>query len=70
MTTFITFRLFLACLLSCATLVLIAIWLQDRITSPLYFQCTATCFVIGLASFLVWFSLTLKEMYTSMRGKG
>lgn len=54
-----SFRIFLICLLSCATLALGAIWLQDRIEAPLYFQTTATLFVIGLAAFLIWLSFTL-----------
>ena len=62
MTTRILFRTFLICLVCCASMVLTAIWLQDKITNPLYFQCTATFFVIGLTSFLVWFSLLFRAL--------
>jgi hypothetical protein len=63
MTTF-AFRLFLLCLIVCALLALGAVWLQDRITNPLYFQATASFFIVGLASFLFWFSRTLLAIRT------
>ncbi len=64
MASYISFRVFLVCLVSCALLALGGIWL--RIDAPLYFQTTASMFVIGLASFLVWFSLTLLAIRKSV----
>ena len=62
-------RLFLLCMLTCASMALGAIWLQDRIATPLYFQTTATLFVVGFASALIWFSLTLQSILTMLRNK-
>lgn len=59
MTSRISLRIFFVCLIACATMALGVIWFEHRITSPLYFQTTATLFIIGLTSFLIWFSLTL-----------
>jgi len=59
----ISFRVFLICLVACAALALGVVWYEDSITSPLYFQTTATLFITGLASFLIWFSLTLKSIH-------
>lgn len=61
MMTFV-FRLFLVCLIVCASFALGAVWLQDRITNPLYFQTTASFFIVGLASFLIWFTHTLRAI--------
>jgi len=63
------FRVFLTCLTLCASLVLIAIWLGEDWVVPLYFQVTATTFILGLASFLVWFSLTLRSILTLLQKK-
>lgn len=63
----IAFRLFLTCLFPCALLVIAAVWLQDSITWKYYFSIVATLFVTGLASFLVWFSLTLKDIRDLLR---
>lgn len=62
MIRYYSFRLFVLCLLSCTSLVLGVIWLQEKIQVPAYFQTTATLFAIGLASFLIWFTLTLTEI--------
>ncbi len=35
------------------------IWFEDAIPVPTYFQITATLFIVGLASFLIWFSQML-----------
>ena len=59
MTRYLSLRVFLICLIACAALVLGAIWFQTKISSPFYFQTIASLFVVGLASFLIWFSLTL-----------
>lgn len=68
MTTF-AFRLFLLCLIVCATLALGAVWLQDRITYPVYFQSMASFFIVGLASFLFWFSRTLLAIRTLLHDR-
>lgn len=65
----LTFKLFLVCLVLCASLALGAIWTNGRIHNPLYFQTTATLFVVGLASFLIWFSLTLRSIRAALSGK-
>ncbi len=67
MTRYYTFRLFLVCLVLCASMALGAVWLQDSITSPLYFQTTASLFILGLASFLIWFSLTLASIQQTLK---
>lgn len=59
MISYISLRVFLVCLVICALMVLGGIWFQSKIPIPLYFQATATFFVIGLTSFLIWFSTTL-----------
>lgn len=70
MTSRIAFRLFLFCLVTCAGMALCVVWLEDRITSPLHFQITATLFVVGLAAFLVWFSCTLNALRALVEKKG
>lgn len=60
-TNYFSFRLFLVCLFVCAALVLNAIWHSDDGTLPeVYFRTTASLFVLGLASFLIWFTGTLR----------
>jgi hypothetical protein len=59
MTEQILYRLFLTCLIVCASIVLGTIWLEKIVSGPLYFKTAATFFDIGLGSFLVWFSLML-----------
>lgn len=69
MTARITFRLFLICLVLCAALALGIIWhAQAHPLPPVYFQTTATLFVVGLASFLIWFSLTLRSILSALLG--
>ncbi len=67
MITRIAFRLFLTCLILCASMVLIAIWLGEDWVVPLYFQVAASTFIVGLASFLVWFSRTLTAILELLR---
>jgi hypothetical protein len=55
----IAFRMFLICLFTCATLVLILIWSPQEFPHEPFAKTAATFFVTGLASFLVWFSGTL-----------
>lgn len=59
MTEFITFRLFRTCLIVCACMALGAIWFGEHFLPPAYFQTMMSIFVIGLASFLIWFSSVL-----------
>ncbi len=57
----VTIRIFLVCLVSCASLVLSFIW--GGPPSEIYFKTAATLFIIGLASFLCWFvSIFYKRM--------
>jgi len=58
----ITVRIFLICLVSCATLVLSFMWGGDP--SEVYFKIAATLFIVGLGSFLCWF---VSMLYT-LRG--
>ncbi len=69
MTSRIAYRIFITSLSPCALLVITAAWLQDRITWPYYFSIVATLFVSGLASFLIWFSLTLSAIHRSVQRK-
>ena len=55
----IFYRVFLTCLMVCTGMVLVAIWIGEHVLPPVYFQSAASIFVIGLASFLLWFSRTL-----------
>ena len=64
-----SFRIFLVCLVACGTMALGAIWFDSSITSPVYFESTATLFIVGLASFLIWFSLTLVTIRELLQGK-
>ena len=60
MTTYVSLRVFLVCLVACASMVLFAIWFgKDGALGETYFKTAATLFIIGLASFLIWFSFTL-----------
>lgn len=49
----IILRIFLICLVGCASLVLSFIW--DGPPAEVYFKIAATFFIIGLGSFLCWF---------------
>ncbi len=62
MTERISLRLFLICLLSCATLTIIGIWFGSQFDNSWYFQADATLFVVGFASFLIWFSIILSAI--------
>jgi hypothetical protein len=55
----IALPIFLTCLAACVALVLTAIWFGEDTFGEAYFKATATIFIIGLASFLVWFTNTL-----------
>lgn len=59
----IAFRVFLACLIACASMALFAIWFGEHLAGPLYFQTAASLFIVGLAAFLVWFSFTLRAIH-------
>jgi len=53
--------LFFSCLFPCAALVLFFIW-HGGPPSPIWFQTAATFFVVGLASFLIWFVDVMKKL--------
>lgn len=61
----ITLRIFLVCLVSCATLVLSFIWGGDP--AEVYFKIAATLFITGLGSFLLWFVTMLYGLRDSIR---
>jgi hypothetical protein len=66
----LSFRIFLLCLIACATMVLGIIWFEHEIAAPIYFQTTATLFIVGLASFLIWFSSTLLAIRALLEKQG
>ena len=55
------FRLFLICLVGCASLILTFVWLGGP-PAQIYFQIAATLFVVGLGAFLIWFSMMLYSL--------
>lgn len=63
----IAFRVFFVCLLTCAPMVLGGIWFEEQITSEEYFKITATLFIVGLLSFLSWFSLTTRAILHALQ---
>lgn len=67
MITRIALRLFLFCLILCASMMLVSIWLGEGAVGPMYFQTTASLFIVGLASFLIWFSRVLQAMHSLLR---
>jgi hypothetical protein len=54
----LSFKIFLYCMLTVASIIIIFIW-NNGPPSDVWAQATATLVIIGLASFLVWFSNTL-----------
>jgi len=54
----ILFTLFIICLTGCASLVVYFIW-NSGPPSDIWFQIAGSFFIVGLASFLLWFSLTI-----------
>lgn len=63
MTERILLSVFFFCLVTCASMVLIAIWLgHDNMLGETYFKTVATLFIIGFASFLSWFALALAHI--------
>jgi hypothetical protein len=60
------FRIFLICLVGCASLVLTFVW-RGVPPAQIYFQIAATLFVVGLGSFLIWFSTMLYSLRSSLR---
>ncbi len=67
MVNYFSLRVFLICLLVCAAMTISSIWLEGKVLVPAYFQTTATLFIIGLASFLIWFSRMILEIRNSLR---
>ena len=63
----LTARIFLVCLVSCASLVLCFIW-GGGPAAPAYFNIAATFFVVGLGSFLCWFLAMLSSLRDLVRG--
>jgi hypothetical protein len=63
-------RLFWTFMLLCAGSVLITIWLAEAYPpqfAPVFFKTSASLFVIGLASFLVWAPLLAYRFLQSLR---
>lgn len=62
----ITLRVFLVCLVSCASLMLFIVWNggPDSDRPQIYFQTAATLFILGLGSFLTW----LVTFFYTLRG--
>lgn len=61
MTERVLLPVFFFCLVACASMVLVGIWAGKGLP-PAYFQTAASLFVIGLATFLSWFTLTLRAV--------
>ena len=62
--------MFFVCMFSCAGTVLFVIWLGETMESEYVFQFAATCFVIGLATFLSWFVRMLLAIHILLKGQG
>jgi hypothetical protein len=58
-----TLKLFFLCLFPCAGLILFFVW-NGGPPSPIYFQVAATLFIVGLTSFLVWFTHSITNLCT------
>jgi len=56
MITRLVYRLFLFCLLLCASMFVTFIWLEEDSVPPVYVQVLMTFFVNGLGSLLICFS--------------
>ncbi len=61
----ITLRVFWMCMLACASFAVTGIWLHDRVPEAL-FKATATFFVAGLASFLLWAPLVVYRFLSAL----
>jgi len=60
---------FFFCLFTCATMVLIAIWMgQDSALGETYFKTTATLFIIGFATFITWFVMQISHLSRKLGG--
>jgi hypothetical protein len=54
---------FFFCLFTCASMVIIAIWIgKDAMLGETYFKTAATLFVAGLTSFLTWFVGVMRKI--------
>lgn len=49
----ISLRVFLTCMVLCASGVLMGIWFEERIPEA-FFKFPATFFIVGFGSFLIW----------------
>lgn len=65
----VSLRLFLFCLVLCASMFVTFIWLGEDSVPPVYFQIMITLFVVGLASFLIWFSRTLRSIHQLLQDR-
>jgi hypothetical protein len=65
----ITLRIFLICLVTCASMILFAIWTSSDTSKPpeAYFKTVATLFIIGFASALLWFVRMLYSVRLLLR---
>ena len=61
-----TLRIFLICLVGCASLVLLFVWAGGP-PAQIYFQIAATFFIVGLGSFLFWFVTMLYTLRNFLR---
>lgn len=51
-------------------MVLIAIWIgKDAMLGETYFKTVATLFIIGFASFITWFTMTLLGMRSELKSQ-
>jgi hypothetical protein len=67
----VTLRIFLTCLVVCASMVLFAIWISSDSSKPpeAYFKTVATLFIVGLASALFWFVSMLYSLRRTLRDR-
>jgi hypothetical protein len=67
----ISLRVFLTCLVVCASMILFAIWTSSDSSKPpeAYFKTVATLFIVGLASALLWFVQMLHSLRTILRDR-
>lgn len=63
----ITLRIFLICLVTCASMILFGIWTSMK-PAEVYFKTVATFFIFGLGSFLFWFVSIVYSLRSHLRG--
>lgn len=64
-----TFKIFLFCLLACASLFLINIWILRGPDSEheTFLKIMLTLFAVGLANFLIWVSMMIYKLVESKK---